>query len=49
MVGEDEAKPSFLNDLAVSEFVLRFLRSDEGVQGIKEVAFKYKNQHVIID
>ena len=49
MVGKVEAKPSFLNDIEVSEFALRFLQSDEVAQGIKEVAFKYKNQHIIID
>jgi len=49
MVGEDEVKPSFLNDIPVSEFALRFLKSDEGTQGIKEVVFKYQNQFVKID
>jgi hypothetical protein len=49
MVGEDETRPSFLIDNFVSEFTLRFLKSDEGTQGIKEVAFHYNDQIVIID
>lgn len=49
MVGEDETRPNFLTDNFVSEFTLRFLKSDEGAQGIKEVVFKYQNQLITID
>jgi hypothetical protein len=49
MIGEDEAQPTFLSDIFVSEFNLRFSKSDEGARGIKEVTFHYNNQIVIID
>jgi len=49
MVGEEELKPSFLDDTTATQFPVRYSKSDEGARGIKGVVFEYQNRLITID